>query len=199
MGKLQDLQDKELVALLKEGSQNALEQLYLRYRNLLINLCKRYLKNTTDAEDILHDVFIQLWDTRSALNEELSFSGYLKTLATNRILYKFRQFDIHSRFAQYVLLNCEDNTNETENSIIDNDYKELLNEWIEKLPPQQKEIFRLNRIEGLTYQEISEMKKISVKTVRNHTALALEKIKQQLLQHTGISFQTVIAILILLS
>jgi len=193
------MQDKDLVALFKEGSQAALEQLYLRYRNQLVNLCKHYLKNTIDAEDIVQDVFMQLLNNPSILNEELSFSGYVKTLTTNRILLKFRQFDIHSRFARHVLMNTQESTNETEDSIIDSDYVKLLDEWIERLPPQQKEVFRLNRIEELTYQEISELMQISVKTVRNHISLALDKIKKQLLQHSEINIQTLTALIILFS
>ena len=197
--KISAMQDRELVALFKEGSQAAMEQLYLRYRNVLINLCLRYLKNTADAEDVVHDIFMQLWENPDVLNEELSFSGYVKTLAINRVLHKFRQFDIHERFAQHILMNTQESTNETEDTIIDNDYAELLDKLIETLSPQQKEIFRLNRLEGLTYQEISELLQISVKTVRNHISLALKKIKKQLSQHTDINIQILTAILLLLA
>ena len=199
MGKLQDLQDKELVALLKEGSTLAFEQLYLRHSGHLVNLCQRFMKNKTDAEDIVHDIFVQIWETRDTLNTELSFSGFLNTLAQNRVLYKFRKSEVHSRFIQYMLLNEIDSTSETEHTIIDNDYAKLLDEMIESLPKQQKEIFRLSRIEGLTHQEIAELMQISNENVRKQVSLALKKIKKLLLQNTDIHFQTIIGILMLLS
>ena len=196
MEKLATLQDKELVTLLKEGSREALEQLYLRYRNKLINLCKLYLKSITDAEDIVQDIFLQLWDTRDSLNPALSFSGYVHTLMRNRILDKYRNFDVHARYAQHILINAEDSTNETDDTIINNDYAALLSEMIETLPPQQKKIFQLSRIEGLSNKEIAELMEISTDNVRNNLFLALKKIKKMLSQHTDIHIQTIIGFLL---
>ena len=178
--KLLSMQDKELVTLLKKGSHQAFEELYARYKGKLMYFCKLLLKDKTVAEDIIHDIFLQIWETRDSLNAELSFSGYLHTLAQNRILNMFRQFDIHSRFAQHILMNEKDSTNQTEDSIIDNDYKRILNKQIDSLSPRQKEIFRLSRIQKLTYKEISKLLQISVDTVQEHASLALKKIKEQL-------------------
>ena len=190
--KLSEKPDRELVELLKNGSQAAFEQLYFRYSNLLINLCRHFLKNKTDAEDIVHDVFVQLWDTRETLNPELSFSLFVKTLTQNKALYKYRQFDIHSRFARYFLMNSKDSTNETEESILDNGYTTLLDEMFKSLSPKQKEVFRLSRIDGLTYKEIAELLQISVETVREHVSIALKKMKKHLIQHTDIYLPAVI-------
>ena len=81
---------------------------------------------------------------------------------------------------RYTLLNEKDSTNQTEDSIIDNDYEKLLDALIESLPPRQKEAYLLSRKQGLTYQEIAEKLHISVYTVREHISLALEKIRNQL-------------------
>jgi RNA polymerase sigma-70 factor (ECF subfamily) len=202
MGKINNLseeQDRELVELFKNGSQAAFEQLYLRYRNPLINLCGQILKSKTDAEDVVQDVFVQLWETRALINPEMSFAGYIKTLAQNRALYMYRQFDIHSRFARHVLLNSKDTTNETEDAILDNDYTALLDKVMESLSPKQKEVFRLSRIEGLKYKEIAELQQISVETVREHASIILKKIKKHLRQHADIYLQTVIIFIIFFS
>ena len=189
VNKLTEKQDSELVELFKSGSQAAFEQLYLRYYNHLLNLCEHILKNKTDAEDVVHDVFVQLWETRDTLNAELSFAVYVKTLAQNRALYRFRQFDIHSRFAQHILMNAKDTTNETEDTILDNDYTALLDEMIAILSPKQKEAFRLSRIDKLTYNEIADVMQISVETVREHVSIALKKIKKYLKRHADIHYQ----------
>ena len=199
MEKLSTIHDKELVALTKKGSRHAFGELYTRYYDPLLYYCRQYLNDTSGAEDTVQEIFLQLWETRDSLNVDLSFSGYVHTLTRNRILYKFRQFDIHSRYAQQILINAQEASNETEDSILDNDYAALLNEWIEKLSPKQKEVFKLSRMEGLTYQEIAELLHISVPTVQTHAYLALKKIKEFLKQHTDIHFQDVIVILILFS
>jgi RNA polymerase sigma-70 factor (ECF subfamily) len=193
------MQDKEIVALFKEGSQKAFEVLYARYKRQLLYLGKRALKNETDLEDMVQDIFVQLWETRDSLNPELSFSGYVFTLMRNRILYRYRHFDVHSRFAQHILINAEDSTNETEDTIIENDFTVLLNGVIENLPPMQKEIFLLSRKEGLTYKEISEMLQISVPAIQKHVSISLKKIKEHLKLHADIHFQAIMPFLIFFS
>jgi len=190
--KISKKQDRELVALLKEGSQMAFVELYTRYHDQLFYNCKRYLNDEAGAEDVVQDIFMQLWETRDSLNVTSSFSGYLYTSAKNRIFNMFRQLDIHSRFAQHILANKKDSSNETEDLIINNDYAKLLDELIEKLPPKQKEIFRLSRIEGLSHKEISELLQTPVENVRKQVSRASNKIKDVLAHHTDINFQSVI-------
>ena len=194
--KLSGTSDRELVELLIGGSHEAFGEVYARFRERLIYSCKQYTRNEADAEDIVHGIFLKIWEIRHFLNPELSFSSFLQTITQNYTLKKLRHFDVHSRFVQNMLISEVNSTNETEDTIIDNDYSKLLDELIESLPPKQKEIFRLNRIDGLTYQEISELLHTSVENVRKHASLALKKIKEQLLQHTDIHIQTIIIILI---
>ena len=190
------MQDRELVVLLKEGSQQAFEKLYARYKKQLIYLGKQSLKNETDVEDMVQDIFLQLWETRDSLDPELSFSGYLFTIMRNRILYKYRNFDVHARYAQHILINAKESTNETEETIIENDFSMLLTGVIESLPPMQKEIFTLSRINGLTYKEISEIMKISIPAIQKHASNALKKIKEHLKHHADIHFQTIMIFLL---
>jgi len=194
--KLSKKQDRELVELLMGGSHEALGELYARYRKQLMYFCKQYLRNEADTEDIVHDIFLRLWEKRHSLNPELSFSGFLQTLAKNCITDKFRHFDVHARYVRNMLVNEMDSTNETEDSIIDGNYTELLNELIERLPPGQKEIFRLSRMDGRTYKEISELLQTPVENVRKQVSRASKKIKEMLPQHTDIHFQMFITILI---
>ena len=184
INELSEKQDRELVELLMGGSQEAFGELYVRYRKPLMYSCKKYIKNEVESEDMVHDVFLRLWETRHFLNPELSFAGYVQKLLHNSIMYKFRQSDIHSRFARHVLMNANDLTNETEDAVIARDNAKLLDELIESLSPKQKEIFRLIHIEGLTYKEISELLQIPIENVRKNASLALKKIKEQVVKHT---------------
>ena len=179
-------QDKELVELLISGSQEALGELYARYRNPLMNFCKKYMRNEADAEDLIQDVFLQLWEKRHSLDTVSSFAGYVQTMTQNKVFYTFRQSDIHSRFVRNMLTNGKDSMNKTEETIIDKDYAEFLDKIIESLSPMQKKVFRLSRIEGLTYKEIAELLQISADTVKEYVSLALKKIKKQIMQHTDI-------------
>ena len=169
--------DRELVGLLKKGSHAAFEKLYARYKYPLLRYCKQYLNDRAAAEDVVQDIFLQLWETRETLNITSSFLNFVYTSAKNRIFNIFRQFDIHERYAQNIIMHVKDSTNETEDAIIDNDYTALLNQLMECLPPMQKEVFRLHRIEGLTYMEIADLLKISVENARKHASLSIKKMK----------------------
>ena len=188
MGKLSTLQDEELVRLLKEGSEQAFEELYIRYYDPLYYYCKKFLNDEAAAEDIVQDIFMYLWETHDTLNITSSFSGYIYASAHNRVLKTIRQFDVHMRYAQNILMNTNESTNETEDTIIDNDYASLLNEFTERLTPKQKEVFCLSRIEGLSYKEISDRLQISIPAVQKHASIVLEKIKEYLKRHTNIHF-----------
>ena len=196
MNILTEKQDKELVELLMDGSHEALGELYTRFKERLIYSCNQYLKNEADSEDVVYEVFLQLWENRHLLNPELSFSGYVQTITKNNAIDKLRHFDVYSRFAKNIFLDETNSTNETEDTIIDNDYAEFLNKIVEHLPPMQQKVFRLSRIEGLTYKEIAELLQISPATVKKHAYLALEKIKKQATQHTGIHLQAIITFLV---
>jgi len=182
-------QDCELVQRLIGGSQAAFAELYVRYKDVLRYACQQFLNDDTEAEDIVQDIFMQVWEKRDALNAELSFSGYIHTLARNRILNIFRQSSVHARYAQYVLANEQDLTNETEDLILDNDYAALLNEIMNNLSYRQREVFRLSRIEGMKYHEIAEKLQVSIPAIQQHASIALKKIKGQLKKHASINFQ----------
>ena len=197
--KLSGTPDRELVELLKNGSHDAFGELYARFRERLIYSCKRYLKNETDSEDAVQDVFLQLWVNRHLLGDISSFSGYIQTIAKNYAIDKLRHFDVHSRFARNIFMNETDSINETENTIIDNDCAEFFDKIIEWLPPMQQKIFRLSRIEKLTYKEIAELLDIPADTVKKYASLALKKIKKQITQHTDIHLQTITILLMFFS
>lgn len=189
----------ELVALLNEGVDQAFDELYVRYKGKLKSFYKSVFKNDEEAEDMVHDIFLHLWEIRGSLDIKVSFSGYIFTIAKTMILKKIRHFEIHARYAQAVLMYEKDWSNQMEDTILDHDFAQLLKESIKCLSPRQKEVFQLSRLQGLTYKEIAELTQLSVETVREHASLALQKIKKNLVRHADIHFKTIIAIFILFS
>ncbi len=183
--------EQELVRALISGSKEAFADLYVSYKGRLLYFCNRFLKDSSRSEDVIQDIFIQIWESRHKLNPDLSFSGYVHTLSQNKILNILRQYDVHSRFVQGTIKKQIISTTGTEDEIIENDLAKILNEAIENLSPKQKEVFRLSRIRGLTYKEIAELLKISVPTVQEHASLALKKIKEYLSQHADIHFRLI--------
>ena len=189
IGSISNMQDNELVNLLRNGSQGAFKELYDRYKEVLIRVSIKFLKDADSAEDILHDIFLQIWEKRETLNTELSFSGYLYTLTKNKILNEMRHAKIQAGFVQNMLMNEVDSTNQTFDTVIDNDYSKLLKVIINSLSPSQREVYQLSHIQGLTHKEIAERMKISVNTVNVHATLALKKIRKHLTRNADIHFK----------
>ncbi|MFV0270528.1 MAG: RNA polymerase sigma-70 factor [Macellibacteroides fermentans] len=180
--------DKELVSLLIKGDESAFCDLYVRYKDRLWVFSFSLLKSEDETNDIVQEVFINLWESRVFLNSELSFSSFLFTIARNRILNYFRDIDIEARIKNKILVQSEPFEDKVESEIVYEEYVVILKKAIENLPPQRKRIFNLSRIDHFTHKEIAEQLDISVYTVQEHISESLRFIRKYLTQYADIQF-----------
>lgn len=179
--------DPELVLLLTQDDEAAFSELYVRYKDKLRYFCLSLLKSGEEADDIVQEIFIRIWESRSFINPDLSFSSFLYTLARNRILNHFRDADIDMKVKQILALKNPTEENVIESDMIYAEYKNMLYEAIETLSPQRKKIFNMSRKENLSHKEIAAQLGISVNTVQEHISESLRSIKSYFLKHTDIS------------
>lgn len=179
--------DPELVLLLTQDDEAAFSELYVRYKDKLRYFCLSLLKSGEEADDIVQEIFIRIWESRSFINPDLSFSSFLYTLARNRILNHFRDADIDMKVKQILALKNPTEENVIESDMIYAEYKNMLYEAIETLSPQRKKIFNMSREENLSHKEIAALLGISVNTVQEHISESLRSIKSYFLKHTDIS------------
>lgn len=179
--------DPELVLLLTQDDEAAFSELYVRYKDKLRYFCLSLLKSGEEADDIVQEIFIRIWESRSFINPDLSFSSFLYTLARNRILNHFRDADIDMKVKQILALKNPTEENVIESDMIYAEYKNMLYEAIETLSPQRKKIFNMSREENLSHKEIAAQLGISVNTVQEHISESLRSIKSYFLKHTDIS------------
>ena len=167
---------------LKEGDKAIFERIYLNYSPKVYSFARRYMKNDSDADDIVQDVFIRLWEARTTINSELNFDNYLFTITRNLIFDRHRMSVNELYFQDTVLasLQKEEPYYLQENEIIADDLASFINKVVEKLPPKQKEVYNLSRHQMLTYREIAEKLNISVKTVEAHIYQVLKIIRKNL-------------------
>ena len=169
--------DGLLIEKVKEGDTKAFEELYYLYSEKLYFFSLRYLKNQQDAEGLVQEIFIKIWENRTSLKKGLSFSSFLFTIARNTIFNQHRKRVNENAYKEYLRIYLDQHHNKTENDIILADMKKRIDASIENLPPQRKLIFRLSRNEGLSYKEIAGKLNISEKTVEAHMRLALKTIR----------------------
>lgn len=170
-------EEKELIIRLIEGDSDAFEKVYYLYADRVYYFALRYLKNTSDTEEMVQEVFTRIWESRNKLDPELSFSGYILTTTKNTIFNDNRKKVNHQAYCNHVISYLQKNIQNVEEEVIYNDLMALLTKTIDDLPPKRQEIFRLSRIKGLSYKEISKELRISEKTIETHIRLALRDIK----------------------
>jgi RNA polymerase sigma-70 factor (ECF subfamily) len=173
-------EEKILVSLMKAGNSFAFEKLYFSYSKKLYNFAFNILKSKEDAEGIVQNVFTKIWETRSEINTELSFGGYIFRITKNMMLNQLKKKIIEKEYLNYLLATPEDTSLPVEQEVNFMELNLEIERIINELPEKRRKIFRLSREEGLTYREIAEKMDISVNTVNTQISKSLEYIRDHL-------------------
>lgn len=177
-------QEKFVVELLKQGNENAFDSLFRDYGKKIYNFSFRYLKSREEAEEVVQETFMRVWESRQCIDSDYSFSGFLFTIAYRLTLNRLRKIrnDQKSKH-EWKGLHLH-TSNETEETVVYNNLTELADSAISELPPRRKIIYQLIKEEHLTYQQTADRLRISVKTVEAQMTEALRFLKKKMI--TGI-------------
>jgi len=176
--------DEDLMFEIKAGNMKAFDQLYERYCKNLLGFSFSITKSREEAENIVQDVFLNLWQNREKIEKGTSVKYYIFTIAHNSTISAIRKKRKDERFLEQ-LRNIQDFSSspeelEAEYNDLDNELKKIIAE----LPDRQREIFLLHKVDGLKYQEIAEKLDISVNTIETHMSRALKAIRSKLGNYT---------------
>ena len=141
--------DKNIINLIKSGDQKALEQLYKRYYFSLCNFALQFVKSADYAEEIVSDVFLNIWLKREALTIRLSVKSYLFTATRNRALNYLKTPRVEFREIDETYQNCTTTDLVPDARLNYSDTRNRIEKIINELPPQRRTIYKLSRIEGL--------------------------------------------------
>ena len=183
------ISETDLILALNNGDLCAFNELFDRYAKRLYHFSMGYLKSAADAEEIVQEVFLKIWDNRIELSTLKSFESYLFTIARNGILNTIRKSKSEQAYLNYVKINPERNVLLDE-ELNFNELEKAYHEAIEQLSPRRKEIYLLSKEQSLSNAEIAIKMNISVKTVENQMTSSLAKIRNTLrsLGFSGIIF-----------
>lgn len=174
-----ELEDKDLMLLVAEGDREAFTCLYHRYFYYLFTLAMRYIKDESEAEDVLQQVFIKLWQMRDSGLIKDNVRGYLFAMTRNSIMNYVRD---KNRLLQRNYRLSQEISEEEQDIWVMADKQDLISEMkkaIDGLPPQQKRVANL-RCEGLSNQEIASRLHLSLNTVNSHYTKGLKALKTAL-------------------
>lgn len=171
--------DEELLRQIKNNDSGALKVLFEKYFSQLCYFSKQFVKNTDLAEEAVSDIFLNIWLKRGKIEITTSLRAYLYTAVRNQSLNYLKQNKIH--FEEMEIAETEGKMSESDADRLVN-FEELKNEIdiiLRQLPKKREIVFRMNRIEGLSYKEIAEILSISVNTVQNQMVKAVKFISGQ--------------------
>lgn len=180
------LTDYELLALLKTGDRAAFSEIYDRHWLSLYNIAYKRLKDRETSQDLVHDVFADLWDKRLTYNIK-EMLPYLHTAVRNAI-YSLLSKGHASAFFVEPFENMAISTLTADSFFDEKQLRKLMLLWMETLPSKRREIFRLRFLEGLSTREISEQLKVSQKTVQNQLLLAVNDLRLNLNKILSVAF-----------
>jgi RNA polymerase sigma-70 factor (family 1) len=172
--------DKLIINKLKEGDVLSFDNIFKKYNKKIYYFAKSYLKNREEAEDVVQEVFMNLWKYRDQINEYYVFSRYLFKVTYNATCKRFRKQASDKRQLEEVLHNIIIEDNSTNLDIEYNNLLETANLIIEKLPSRQKNIFLLTINDHLNSEQIAQKMNISKKTVENYLAMAKNSLRKYL-------------------
>ncbi len=163
---------------IKKGNVVLYEQLFKHYYEHLVYFSYRYVKDEQIAEDVVHDVFVNIWNNRNKLDFTLNFKSYLYSAVKNQSLkYIQRNKNFNDVDIEVIIVQKKDLP---DNIAINNELEKAISKAISELPEKRREIFCMHRFDNLTYSEIALTLDISVKTVETQMSRALKYLRQQL-------------------
>lgn len=180
--------EKELLELISGGDENAFAAVFDHYRNKIYGTALKLTHSTTVAEEIVEDVFLKIWIRRATLNEIENFSAYLFTIARNETYKILKQI---AKNYKIVLLSENNESlvhNNTEDYLVDKELTTLLQKAIDRLPHQQKQVYKLMKEEDLKRGEVAELLHLQPETVKFHLAQAMKNIRTYCMLHLNTLF-----------
>ncbi len=169
----------------KIADVTAFESLFKTHYKKLCFYAYTILGDMAIAEELVSDVFAEIWEKRNEIIFRSSVNAYLYRAVYHRCLNYIRHKQVRNAFEEYLIRREADNvfTTVPTYALEEKELDSILREAIAKLPGKCREIFELSRDHNLRYKEIAEVLKISTKTVENQMTIALRKLKM-LLRHT---------------
>lgn len=162
-------------------SQIALEKLYTCYFYDLLRYSMMYVSSEHDAEEIVSDTFLTVWENRKNLLKLSNFNAYIYTIVRNKSISSFRTShtqDVNLENTPIDIFAYTDVTPEDE--LISKEKVAEINSAINSLPNKCKMAFKLVKENNLKYKEVAEILNISIKTLEAHLTLAVKKIRESL-------------------
>src|SRR5690606_13040498 len=169
-----------LIQKVIEGDLTAYQSLYRIFSKKIYATARKMRLGHEDAEEIVQDGFMKLWQNRTQLDPQLSVNAYILAIVKSLVIKKFRDEAYLAAYKQYNLLHIHRDSPKPDASIIYNDLYSHSMDIIDQLPAGQRQIFFLRYFEFLPVDEISRKLKLSKRTVENQLYRASKVVRKKM-------------------
>lgn len=180
--------EMELLQQLIAGDAESFRKIYEYYQGKIFLFALRLTKSKSEAEEVVQEVFVRLWEKREKIKIEKIFNAYIFTITKNLILDRLKKAAYDKTIQQKIYQHIQSLQNTTVDLLIEKELTRLHQQAVDQLSPQKKIVFMLSREEELSYEEIAEKLGISKNTVRNQMSDSLKSIREYLAGHPDIAF-----------
>jgi RNA polymerase sigma-70 factor, ECF subfamily len=168
------ISDEELYQRVKSDDARALKTLFERYFSALCRFAVRFVKQPHLAEEVVSDVFLNIWIKKEKVEIKINLKTYLYTAVRNQSLNYVKKNKIHVEDIETAVRENITSDLTADAFITTEELTGSVNELLQRLPEKRQIIFKMNRIDGLRYHEIAEVLSISIHTVQNQMVAAVK-------------------------
>jgi RNA polymerase sigma-70 factor (family 1) len=173
-----------------QSDEKAFEILFDLYRNKMYGYAMRICQSSIQAEEIVQNIFLQIWINRYGIGHIENFAGYIRIMARNEALQYLRHLSMEQRHHSTMAKDWKEEHCDTEFSLEYNETRQLLESTLDTLPPQQKLIYNMCHLQGIKQQEVAVHLHISPLTVKSHLRQAVVKVRKAMYLKVGITIFT---------
>jgi len=173
--------DDTLLKLLRDGDQRAFKALYERYWSSLWSYANNAMASSDDAEDIIQELFMTLWEKREVLDINTSLKAYLYRATLNKVIDRCDRSKYRFSYLQDLKRTYEQGNYTIDGRLFEKELMRRFEACVGKMPPKMRTIFTLSRTHMMTHQQISDYLNISRDNVNRQIKNALILLKKSLL------------------
>lgn len=170
--------EDSFIERINQKQRSAYHELFREYYQSLVMFAMRYVNEQGEAEDIVQDLFVAVWEKNEKFHSYLSFRAFLYTSVRNTCLNRIKHRKVEEKYVDYSIRHIEENQNEEYNMLEEELYRQLF-QVIDELPPRCREVFLLH-LDGKKNEEIATKLRITLLAVKTQKKKALRYLRERL-------------------